>query len=369
MIDAHTSAAHHADHLFPIWRALDEGERGEFIVTPNVVAHAAKAGVRVRVCHPNTRSRDPVLLASWNDVKVCGRRPFVMVEHGSGQAYGPQPAADTTPDFKHSCRLVLLLAPNEAVAHRTRLHHPHARVEVVGSARVEVLAVARLRSLIGTYPPGSSRESANISDGAVTVGSPSRVVAEVRQRSSGSRPPVAAFAWHWASPLHPCARTAFPHWQQAVTELAAMTDDARGFTMLGHGHPRMESLLRKFYARVGIRWATAAEVIEQADVLGFDSTSFGFECAAVGIPVVLLDAPWFDTGGEEYGLRFWECADAGLRIGSGSTADLHAAITRTLIADPCKERSAEVVAQTYPIVGGATEASVAAIRSLLSSPT
>lgn len=326
MIDFHASAYHHFEHLAPIWNALNPSERGTFTVARSMAPHPARSGIRVRLGFPSGRG-GPVVIGSWYDVKFLSGRPFVMVEHGAGQGYnGGEPAADTTPDYAHSCGLALMLCPNERVAHRNRLHHPHARIEVVGSAKVESWKALRVsRSLI-----------------ANTV-------------------PVVAFAWHWSPVgLTPEATSAFPHWRHALSDLAGIPDS--GFRILGHGHPKAWRKFKRFYDSAGIdSEPDGRRVIESADVVVFDTTSFGFESAAAGIPVVVLDAPWYRTA---HGFRFFDCADVGVRCGSGKVGELRDAIELTLSDDPAAGRRAEVVAETYPLVDGSAAASVGALRNL-----
>lgn len=371
-VDFHASATHVFDHIAVLHAGLDRPERGRFTVSPKVARHAAQAGVSVIVAAPDRRATNPLVLGSWGDVRLIGQRGFAMVEHGAGQDYQIQPDTDTTPDYAHSCGLELLLAPNEATAHRNRLHHPHARIEVVGSAKVEAWSALRAASRVDaaseTFPDFSRRSAGSLPYKDYKDGTTSVEVADPRgssqQEATTDRIPVVAFAWHWESPLHPCARSAFRHWVDALHRLARIPDAERGYRIVGHGHPRFAPTLKALYRRVGVEWWDAEQVIGSADVLVADNTSFMWECAAVGIPLVLLDAPWFDTNGEEWGLRFWEASDCGERIGTGSADELHAAIVRTLVQDPQAQRRAEVIKQVYPIIGGALEASLAAIRSL-----
>lgn len=288
---------------------------------------------------PLTRTRHgstkPILIASWGDVQYVSGRPFIMIEHGAGQKYGGDPHPDAQPDLSHTCGLRLILCPSEEVAGRNRLYHAHATAAVVGSAKVERYAHIR-------------------------AGRPER-----------DGLPVVAFAWHWPSTkqLTDESRWAFPHWQAALAELAAMGDDARGYRLLGHGHPKAWPTLRNFYRGVRVRSTDdPEEVIRRADVLVADNTSMMFEAAAVNIPVVMLDAPWYDLAAP-HGLRWGFAADIGLHAGSGTAGELHATIVETLTADPQRERRAEISGRVYERIDGATAASVAAISDLLSIET
>lgn len=312
------------DHLRDIWLGLEPSERGSFYTRGRDSAdRAAHHGIAVRHgCPP--RSRNRVLVASWGDVPAIGRRRFFMVEHGSGQVYSPEPPAGTSPDLVHNCGLDLLLAPNERVRWRNELHHHHARSVVVGSAKVERYAALRV----------------------------SRVE---------SRVPVVAFCWHWNAPgPTAAARWAWPVWRDAVAELASVN---HGLHLIGSGHPKAWRHLSHWYRRCGIETVPDLEdVIRRADVVVADNTSAMWEAAACGIPVVILDAPWYaDATGEP---RFGVGKDAGVRVGSGTAAELHGAVTITLAADPCADARRDAVSAIYGDVRGSLERSLAAIRAL-----
>lgn len=283
-----------------------------------------------------------------------------MTEHGAGQSYGPPIPEGTTPDYKHTCGLDLLLCPNETVAKRNRLHHPHAVSAVVGSPKAGCYAELRRQGIHASGGHSTVDEGTVVSDAVRSGG----VHAETPLSALPGLPAV-AFAWHWDCDLVPESRWAFPYWHAALTELAAVPEQERGYRMLGHGHPRAWRQLSSAYKRMGVESVQDPEsIVRQANVVVFDSTSFGWEAAAVGIPVVLLDAPWYRREVEQ-GLRFWEHADIGLRVGSGTAGELHEAIVRTLTEDPYAERRAEVAHEIFgPLDGHAAVRAVAAVRAL-----
>ncbi|MDQ5840617.1 MAG: hypothetical protein M3537_05630, partial [Chloroflexota bacterium] len=84
---------------------------------------------------------------------------------------------------------------------------------------------------------------------------------------------------------------------------------------LGHGHPRSLSHLSGHYRRAGIPVTPDVEgFLDGIDLLVADNTSVMWEAAAIGIPLVILDAPEYRPH-VHHGLRFWTWADIGPRIG------------------------------------------------------
>lgn len=254
------------------------------------------------------------MVATWSDVRP-GRR-YVYVEHGAGQGYGGEPPADSTPSACR-CNVDVILCPSERCAIRNRIHHPHAIVAAVGSPRMDAHHAAG-------YQP---------------------------------EPGLVAFAWHWHSTgLAPEADWAWPHWRDAVAQLAR-----QGRPVIGHGHPHAWHHFKPWYRSIGVPAAEdSATVFQRASVLCFDNTSLGLEFASLDRPVVLLDAPWYRLGAN-HGGRFWEWADMGVRISSGQPDDLAHAIERSLTEDPCAERRRQVVAEVFGSCDGNAAARAAEV--------
>jgi hypothetical protein len=203
-----------------------------------------------------------------------------MAQHGAGQSYSSE--HPHYPGGKDHDDVGLFLTPNQHSANRWRERYPDARVEAVGCPKLDGLPARE---------PGPG--------------------------------PVVAFAFHWDLYLEPESRSALAWYQEAMKELAAESD----WEVVGTGHPRRKDLAH-VYKWAGIEYVPDfREVCRRADVLAFDNTSVGYEFAATGRPVVVMDAPWYRED-VAHGLRFWEAADVGVRVRRPS--DLGPALRRAL---------------------------------------
>lgn len=322
-IDALASERHFAEHLAPVWHALPDVLRGRFLVgDPALVAEVARLGIDAA---PATTVTGPLLVASYGDLRRgrrLGATRFGYLEHGAGQSYAGDPRTADHPSYaggRDHDDVALFLVPSEAVADRWRSAYPRARVEVVGSPRVEALPARE--------PAGDST--------------------------------VIAVTSHFRCGISPETRPAFDHHRHAVAALA------RTHTLIGHGHPRDHERLAVAWRRMRMEPVPRFDdVCRRADLLIGDNTSALFEFAATGRPVVVLDAPWYRRD-VRHGLRFWDAADVGVRV--GRPEDLAGAVT-TALADP-PERRAErerVVAAVYARPsGGAAAAAADAIAAVL----
>jgi hypothetical protein len=280
--DAYVSHPHLADHLAPVWRALEDGLRGRFIAAHrSVVAHLRERhGIDAEWAVPHFPG-GPVLVASYADyTQVYPGRRVAYLEHGAGQTYGD--GLDWHPSYSGGTnrqRVASFLTLNPTTAEREQARYPEASVVVVGSPRLDELE-SRVRQILA------------------------RVYAEKNTlETTGRYPfrPVVACAWHWNTRIVPETRTAWPAWRHTFADLAR-----NGYTVLGHGHPRIWKELRPWCERHGIEpVADSAELLARADVLCFDNSSIGYEAAALGVPVVALNAPWYRRD-VHHGLRFWD---------------------------------------------------------------
>jgi hypothetical protein len=323
------------DHLAPVWRALPE--RGRFLTDAALVEYAASRGIEAEAIDADAlrrSSRPPIariedgpqaFVASIGDTKVArrlGYRRFAFIEHGAGQAYnGVRGMAARHPSYAGGGDredVELFLVPNDYSADLWRAAYPAARVEVVGSPRLDDLP----RRVAG---PG----------------------------------PVACVSFHWPAYVCPEAGTALGHYAKVLPELAA----AFPGRVIGHAHPKGDwpARMARLYRRWGIPFvADFDEVCRRADVYVCDNSSTIFEFAATGRPVVVLNSPEYRRN-VHHGLRFWEAATVGLQV--NEPADLIATVQDALQDAPEQQVARESALRLiYAQRAGSAATAAAALR-------
>jgi hypothetical protein len=308
-LDALAGERQFVDHLAPIWRALPSLVQGDFLVTPELVDHATARGVNpVQIerpspvpAYPPPRFDGPAcLVASYGDVKV-GRRigygPFAFVEHGCAQTYNGdphrRPRSGSYSGGGDREDNALFLAPNQQAAEAWQTTYPDARVDVVGSPRLDLLPKRE---------PGPG--------------------------------PVVAISFHWdASSVSPEAGTALGEYLPHLEELAA------AFTVIGHAHPKGDwpRVCERYFRRAGIEFVPDFDdVCRRADVYVCDNSSTIYEFASTGRPVVVLNSKHYRKG-IHHGLRFWEASHVGFQV---DTPDELAIVIRLALVDPPEQQEA-----------------------------
>jgi len=357
VIDFAAGEPHFADHLAPIYAALEPHERGRFFALGDgmvgylarVYGIAAEPALRLELGWP-------VVVASWGDLRAVteGERrvprpggkpgvivrqagmssartqprvPVVFVEHGAGQTY-----RDTdSPSYAGGRRrdaVRLYLAPGDHVARNNAARYPDTPTEVVGCPKLD-------RWHLEGRPPA-------------------------RRGAELGRRPAVAVSFHPDFPhIAPECLSAFSWYRDALASLAAAD---RPYDLLGHAHPRRWPELRAWWAGIGVEPVERFdEVVARADCYVVDNSSTLYEFASLDRPVVALDAPWMRRS-VEHGLRFWSHADVGVRIGQASALDT---AIRLALTDPAEiaDRRRRLVADVYAHVDGhAADRAVDAIR-------
>lgn len=330
-MDALATEVQFVAHLAPVWRALEQP--GTFWITPDVAAEAAKRGIRATVVeHARVDERTaqeplgsgPCLVASYGDNKKArrvGYGPIAFLEHGIGQSYlGPAHGSYAGGEDRDD--VGLFLVPNAHAAGRWHAAYPDARVEIVGSPRIDEL------------PRGPRRADSVGTDAVVAV------------------------TFHWTCTLYPETMPAFAHFRGAIAELA------RARPVIGHAHPRMIDRLAGYYARNGIELVRDFDdVCERADVLIADNTSAMYEFASTGRPVVVMNPPWYRRD-VHHGLRFWDAAHVGLQV--SAPGELAQTVERAL-EDPHPEDREDALSIVYGLRTNGAAAAATALRDWLAS--
>lgn len=325
MIDAYVSLAHYVAHVQPTWEALPEAARGTFWCERRALDELRLRGVPARLGRPPRPPRT-VMVAGAHDVWIVaktGRHRVALIEHGAGQAYD-QPDPGWSGGERRD-GVALFLCPNEVAAGRNRAAGYGAPSLAVGSPHVEAL--------------------------------------QALPRQAGERPVVALSFHHPGIGKSPEAGWALPHYEAALPEVVAGLR-AAGCEVVGHGHPRALRHFARLWHSLGVEHVRRFEdVIRRASVYVADNSSTMFEAAACGIPVVVLNAPWYRRDIELWP-RFWACADVGVQVDGPSEV---VPAVRTALDDPAPVAAERrrVVAEVYPLGGaGSAERSAAAVVTL-----
>lgn len=320
------------EHLAPVWAALPAEMRGTFTVAPELALRAKALGIPsvVKDPRPIRRSGPPpkaksgagpvAIAASIGDIKIgrrLGYRQFVRFEHGAGQSYGGDPRTERHASYAGGVDaedVGLFLMPNGHSAGRWKRRYPAAAVRVVGCPKLD------------------------------------------RMPERGRGPITVAITFHWPLPTVPETFPAFGDFKPALAELA------RHHAVIGHGHPRWDQYgerLQDAYETAGIEYVRDFDdVCRRADLLVFDNTSAGFEFAATGRPVVVMNARGYRKK-VDHGLRFWTAASVGVQVDAvrderQNTALLLRAV-ETALEDSHAEQREVALSEVYAYRNGAAE--------------
>lgn len=260
----------------------------------------------------------PVVVASYGDLKrvrKLGYTQIARMEHGAGQGY----------DIDHGSYaggrdhddVSLFLMPNQYSADRWQARYPKARVEVVGCPKLDTLP-----------------------------------------RKERTDPPTVAISFHWDCYLVPETVSAFQHYRHVLPQLR---DSVR---LIGHGHPRAQSILDRRYRRLGIELVPDfTEVCKRADVYITDNSSSLFEFAATGRPVVVLNQPMYRKD-VHHGLRFWDAANVGVQV--DRPEDLVGSVALALQDGPQQQVAREqALDMVYAYRSGAAQRAASVLTSWL----
>jgi glycosyltransferase involved in cell wall biosynthesis len=315
---AHT--APYVEHLAPIYRAMPPEHRGIFYVTSWARARAVELGIPedelvIDDGHPLPAGAE-IVVASYRDLTRARDRPVILCEHGAGQAYSNRHSSYVGGVGREP--VVLFVVPNDQAAERNRRRYPFTPNAVVGCPKLDEL---------------------------LTIPAP-------------AGPPTVAISFHWRCDVAPEAGTALGDYRPVLGELRHGLA-AAGIDLIGHGHPGIAGELEAVYAEVGIEFVPSfVDVVRRAHLYAVDNSSTLFEFAALGRPVVVLNARRYRRG-VRHGLRFWTEAGVGLNV--DDPAELLPTILAALEDPDGVRRSRESsVARVYPVRDGTSARRAAA---------
>lgn len=259
-IDVVASEIQYWHHLQPIVEAL--GTRiGTLYIAESLRAKFPNAVVG----HPS-QSQNVTLVASFQDSRSARRvgRRVVYLEHGSGQRYvtDPHPSYAGGPEHDGT---VLFLTPREEVSKRWLDTYPSTPAIAIGSPRLDYLR---------TIDRSQARDTV-------------------------------ALSFHAQVTLCQESSSAWSYYEYSLKEQIAKLK-AEGLTVLGHGHPRLFGRIKHRWEQWGVEPVEDFEdVIRRSTAYAVDNSSTLYEAAALDIPVVALNAPWYRRE-ISHGLRFWD---------------------------------------------------------------
>lgn len=315
---AHT--APYVEHLAPIFRALPEEHRGRFYVTSWARAGAVDSGIPDADLVVDDGDALPagahIVVASYRDTTRARGRPVILCEHGAGQAYSNRHSSYVGGVGRDD--VVLFVVPNGQAATRNRRRYPAIPNAVVGCPKLDELAVV---------PPPTG-------------------------------PPTVAISFHWRCQVVPEAGTALDDYSPVLADLRADLA-AAGIDLLGHAHPAIATEIGPVYAAAGIEFVPSfTDVVRRAHLYAVDNSSTLFEFAALGRPVIVLNAGSYRRN-VHHGLRFWTEVGVGLNV--DDPAELLPTILRALEDPEDVRRSREAsVARVYPVRDGTSARRAAA---------
>lgn len=261
VVDFYASAPHFFSHIAPIYEALPEPLRGTFYITTSLHSLARERRIPARQSAVSHRG-PPIVAASYGDYRTSRLRDVIFVEHGAGQTY--EVGMKGSPGYAGGTgreRSILFICPSERVAALNRERYPHIPTAVVGSPRLD-----RLHTSTITRPT----------------------------------PPIVAITFHADYNVTPETKTGYAFFHRSIPLLRNA-----GYSVLGHGHPRIYRRLMRLYDGYGIpHTADPDEVLQTASVLCVDNSSIMYEAASLGIAIVAMNPPFYRRD-VHHGLRFW----------------------------------------------------------------
>jgi len=296
--DAYATEPHYFRAIAPILAALPAENRGQFF---SINFEYAPDGWEASRGSPNTSN--PVIVAGYRDLQMCGGRPAIMVAHGAGQTYQDIGDHPSYAGGRSHESVVLFISPSKQAAGKWAAKYPEAKSVAVGC-------------------PALDQHFAN----------------PVRGEQI-------AVSFGWGPASCPEMRTGADFFMPGVAELS------KQHKIIGTGHPRIIDPLIPLYQNLGIEVVRDPdEVLRRASLVVADNTSLAWEAASLGIPLVWLNIPEARRD-VEHGMRWWKYASSGIQC--NLLSQMPDAVEAAL-ADPKRQQTlrAKAVKAIYEFTDG-----------------
>lgn len=261
MIHAYAGAwSHYTNHLYPIWKALPDDIRGDFYVRRDTSSQTRASELSIPwKKFRNFDAHETVLVASYEDYRAVKPAKVVFLNHGVGQTYSSARGMSSYSGGPDRDRTILFLGPSYRDAHLNRTTYPDIPSEAIGVPYLDQFYHSR-------------------------------------------RPGPVVISFHGDVRTCDESRWAWPHFRQGIENMIR-----RGYSdIVGHSHPRARIHLEPWWKKLGIRFEPDWwKCLEIASCYVIDNSSSGYEAAALGIPTVWMNAPWYRKD-VHHGLRFWD---------------------------------------------------------------
>lgn len=322
--DFYADYSHFVDHLAPIWLALPERNRGQFLVPNKMYDYARSLGVTPTHMYgfspAHTRRRSgPVVVSAWGAVLKWRntRRKIVLLNHGSGQTY-----LTDHPSYSGGNRrgwVSAYLEPGPHSANALRKVGTKEPIFEIGCAKLDKWHSA---------PAKAANEK-----------------------------PKVVFSAHWDCKVVPETRTS---WWEFGDAMLALKDH---YDVSAHAHPTFREVIRLASEQAGIEFIeNFHDVLDVADLYISDNSSSLFEFASTGRPVVCVNASFYRKD-VNHGLRFWDAVPG---IQCDRPGDLAAKVSEALQDGPDvrSAREAAVLSTYYACDGMSAQRGSQALLSL-----
>lgn len=318
---------HYADYLVPLYINLPEDLRGPFYARGAAATRARELGVPKTASGRVRERQSPVVVASHEDYRSVRPAPVVMVNHGYGATYKAQESdtfAHRHPSYsggRDRDRIVLHLCPSERDADLNRTDK--AKAVACGPWRLDPFL-----------------------DGDVLTDPNSKLI---------------VFTFHADVSIYPETQTAFPYYRQAIIDMASSWKGR----IAAHSHPRSRLQMQPFWKEIGVPYIPHLdEVFARAGVLVCDNSSAQYESAALGIPNVVLNAPFYRRD-VHHNARFWSHVP-GIQVDQPQwlATAIHCALIDPPTLQQLRRDAVEYVYGSSMLDGKATHRAVSALVEL-----